>query len=52
MACSKGVQVLADAMYWRSARELKSCLQALDRMELMPDLHELAAFMDKYGLPR
>ena len=34
------------------ARELKSCLQALDRMELMPDLHELAAFMDKYGLPR
>eukprot|EP00891_Asterochloris_glomerata_P001714 jgi/Astpho2/1714/Aster-04139 len=35
-----------------NARELKSCLQALDRMELMPDLHELAAFMDKYGLPR
>ncbi len=33
-------------------RNSKPCLQALDRMELMPDLHELAAFIDKYGLPR
>ena len=40
------------ATHWRSAEGFKTCLQALDRMELMPDLHELAAFMDEFSLPR